>query len=95
MEIRCSLCGNLTELTGRAQKYCPQCAVTARRRKQREKYALEHQNDERIRRKQKMNNGRFSGRVYENTPERLEAIRQRYSNGVTLEMIEDMVRRLV
>jgi hypothetical protein len=42
-----------------------------------------------------MNVGRFSGRVYENTPERLEAIREKYSNGVTLEMIEDMVRRLV
>lgn len=95
MEIRCSLCGNLTELTGRAQKYCPQCAVTARRRKQREKYALEHQNDERIRRKQKMNNGRFSGLEYENTPEKIDGIREKYRNGVTLQMIEDMVNRLV
>ena len=39
--------------------------------------------------------GRFSGLEYENTPEKIDEIREKYRNGVTLQMIEDMVNRLV
>ena len=31
---------------------------------------------------------RFSGRRYENTPERLAEIKEKYKNGVTKEMLE-------
>jgi transcriptional regulator with XRE-family HTH domain len=34
--------------------------------------------------------GRFSGLQYENTPERLEQIKKKYSNGVTMDILKEM-----
>ena len=34
--------------------------------------------------------GRFSGLKYENTPERLEQIKKKYSNGVTIDILKEM-----
>ena len=37
---------------------------------------------------------RFSGKNYENSPERLEEIKNKYKNGVTVQDLENMVRGL-
>lgn len=36
-------------------------------------------------------NIRYSGKEYTNTPERLQAIKEKYANGVTLQHIKEMV----
>lgn len=33
-------------------------------------------------------NKRYSGKVYQNTPEKLQAIKEKYKNGVTEEMLK-------
>lgn len=33
---------------------------------------------------------RYSGKKYENTPEKLQSLKEKYKNGVTKEMIEEM-----
>lgn len=92
MERSCRLCGRLIEFTGRAQKYCTACALKVKRAKQREYYAVKHGGNVRIYEKKQ---GRFSGLEYENPPEKLDAIREKYRNGVTVAMIADMVDRLM
>lgn len=94
MEINCQLCGRLIELKGNRQKYCTECAVKARRKRDRERYAIETKGTVH-RRSRPITYGRFSGLEYENPPEKIDEIREKYRNGVTLQMIEDMVNRLV
>ena len=38
--------------------------------------------------------GRFSGKVYENDQSKLDAIREKYRNGVSREMIEDWIMNM-
>ena len=38
--------------------------------------------------------GRFSGLDYDNPPEKLDAIREKYRNGVSCEMIEDWIMNM-
>lgn len=38
--------------------------------------------------------GRFSGLDYDNPPEKLEAIKEKYRNGVSCEMIEDWIMNM-
>lgn len=37
---------------------------------------------------------RYSGKTYENSPEKLQAIKEKYKNGVTKEILDDFVKRL-
>ena len=39
--------------------------------------------------------GRFSGKVYENTPDKLEQIKQKYKNGITAEIILELERNFL
>lgn len=39
-------------------------------------------------------NIRYSGSKYTNTPERIQAIKEKYANGVTLQHIKEMVNSL-
>lgn len=39
-------------------------------------------------------NGRFSGKVYENDESKLNAIREKYKNGASREMIEDWIMNM-
>ena len=34
---------------------------------------------------------RYSGRVYENSPEKLQAIKEKYKNGITNEILEEII----
>ena len=41
-------------------------------------------------RKKRKNNERFSGLEYKNSPEKIKAIKEKYKNGVTEEIIKEM-----
>lgn len=41
-----------------------------------------------------LEHGRFSGKVYENDQSKLDAIREKYRNGVSREMIEEWIMGL-
>jgi hypothetical protein len=45
----------------------------------------------RIKNGKPLDNGRFSGQKYEKTAEELAAIREKYKNGVSKEIIEEMM----
>lgn len=39
-------------------------------------------------------NKRYSGKTYENRPEKLQAIKEKYKNGVTKEILDEFIKRL-
>jgi hypothetical protein len=45
-------------------------------------------------RKKRKNNGRFSGLEYKNSQEKLEAIRQKYADGVTSEHLQELYEKI-
>lgn len=69
--------------------YCEMCGVVIEKKGNHQKYCKEcAQIHYRPARK---NSARYSGRIYQNTPDRLEAIRQKYKNGIPAGTIEAMV----
>ncbi|MBQ0165487.1 MAG: hypothetical protein KBT02_00080 [Treponema sp.] len=43
----------------------------------------------------KKDSGRFSGKIYKNTTEKLQRIKEKYKNGVTTEHITEMLNSLI
>ena len=93
MKINCVFCGNEIEKISRNQKYCPKCKIKAKNKKARDKYKIVHAND--VRKRNTKSFGRFSGLDYENSPEKIDEIKKKYKNGITKEMIEEMVYKFI
>ena len=45
--------------------------------------------------KTRKEHGRFSGLKYENPPEKLEAIKEKYKNGVTMDILEEFADKIL
>lgn len=82
--MTCAICGKPFTPTGKNQKYCScECQHEARLYRDRLK-AKEQGCREKL--------GRYSGKVYVNSQEKLDAIREKYKNGIPAGTIEAMVR---
>lgn len=88
MKTFCKVCYKQFEKTNNSQIYCSkECARELRNRRQRE-CASRNQGQ-----KIKKYKGRYSGENYTNTSEKLQAIRDKYKNGVTVEHIKAMLEK--
>ena len=56
--------------------------MNAKRKQNREHYEKGHPGAK--------HKGRYSGQNYENPPERIAEIKEKYKNGITLQMLEEM-----
>lgn len=81
--MTCAICGNPFTPTGKNQKYCS-CECQHEARLHRDRLKAKEQ-----RRREKL--GRYSGKVYVNSQEKLDAIREKYKNGIPAGTIEAMV----
>lgn len=81
---RCEFCGRDFVQT-HAKKYCSYACLRGKINKQR------RQQHAKSRLKK---TSRFSGRSYENTPEKLEKIRKKYANGITAEIMQEFEEHL-
>lgn len=82
----CAICYKQFEKINNSQIYCcKECFLVAKRRRHREWYN-KNKKSEKTRFK-----GRFSGKEYEKTPEEIQAIKEKYKNGVTIEHIKAML----
>lgn len=86
-EKYCEVCGGVFIAVNNSQKYCNAADCKKKVKRAREKiYYYATKNNE----SGKRYRGRYSGRSYVNTPERLEEIKNKYKNGVTLEHLKAM-----
>lgn len=85
----CLVCGKVFVKKAPLHKVCTDPAC-------RKKYRRETEFEYRHRRhpEQGFRHNRYSGNVYENTPEKLAAIFAKYENGVTREHIEEWINGL-
>lgn len=81
----CDVCGIEFNPVNNSQIYCKKCSMLLKRRRYNEWYN-KNKRSEKIRYK-----GRFSGKEYENSPEKLQAIKRKYRNGVTIGHINQML----
>lgn len=81
----CAICHKEFEKINNSQIYCKQCFMMAKRRRYKEWYNKNRKSEK------TRNRGRFSGKEYENSPEKLQAIKEKYKNGVTIEHIKAML----
>lgn len=78
----CELCGNDLDIKSPMQRFCCRaCFIEYRKRKQRRK----------IRKNKTM---RFSGEIYTNSEQKLNAIREKYKNGITKEILKEFAENL-
>lgn len=78
----CESCGSDFESKNNKQRFCcRECFLEHQQRKQRQK----------IRKKKTM---RFSGDIYTNSEERLNAIKEKYKNGITKEILKEFAESL-
>ena len=82
-EMACTVCGKLFMPTGNRQNFCSyECKRIARINRDRLKAKVQGRREKR---------GRYSGKVYVNSQEKLDAIREKYKNGIPAGTIEAMV----
>lgn len=74
----CAICEKEIIVTSNAKKYCKECFHALRISRQK---VFARNNTKSIQR-------RFSGKNYEKTPEEIQAIKEKYKNGVTIEHIK-------
>lgn len=82
----CAICYKQFEKINNSQLYCcEQCFMVAKRIRHRKWYNKNKKS------KKTRFKGRFSGKVYENSPEKLQSIKEKYKNGITIEHIKAML----
>lgn len=82
-EMACTVCGKLFTPTGNRQKFCScECKRIERINRDRLKAKQQGRREKR---------GRYSGKVYVNSQEKLDAIKEKYKNGIPAGTIEAMV----
>lgn len=78
----CELCGSDFEAKNNKQRFCTRaCFLECQKRKQRRK----------TRKKKTM---RFSGDIYINSEEKLNAIKEKYKNGITKDILKEFAESL-
>jgi hypothetical protein len=78
----CELCGSDFEAKNNKQRFCNRaCFLEYQKRKQRRKN----------RKKKTM---RFSGEIYINSEEKLNAIKEKYKNGITKDILKEFAESL-
>lgn len=81
----CNVCGACFLPVNSSQIYCSkECFIEVKRKREKE-YRIKNNGSI------KYSKGRYSGKVYENSPEKLQAIKEKYKNGVTVEHIKAML----
>lgn len=88
----CQICNNEYIAIGNNSKYCNDCKTIAKRQKTHESY-MKQSNNKGVR--HRSGGMRFSGSVYKNSDEYLNKIKEKYKNGVTLDMITEMVNKFI
>lgn len=78
----CESCGNEFDVKSPVQRFCSrECFIEYRKRKQRRKT-------------RKNKTMRFSGEIYTNSEQKLNAIREKYKNGITKEILKEFAENL-
>lgn len=99
----CKLCGKTFLLTtktgGNSRIYCFDCLPKGQPWKaygiKYSTYILRLETGTPFTQRRRQCGQRASGKKYDNPPEKLEAIKKKYANGVTREMIAEMVERII
>ena len=76
----CPICGEVFQKRSGVQRFCSDYCSKAFTRENR--------------RKKRKRPARFSGLDYENTPEKIERLKEKYRNGVTAEILKEFAEKL-